>query len=312
MSIDALQSKIRKMKNPTMVCICPYYDQIPAYLRENARAEFGDTLRAAAEACRAFSCGILDALADIVPAVSVETACFTALGADGTTAMQQVLNYATQKGYSVLLDAMRCDIAPNAELLAQSCFGLIQVGDYGYRPYVCDGVLLSSYLGSDAVKPFTRFCAEGRNVFLLAHSSNKSAREVQDLLSGDRVVYQVMADLAMRWSTDLFGTNGYSEIGLVVGANNVPVLQSIRSHFAAPVVIHSAYRTPQYNAKVGGAAHSQHCYGTAADISVKGQTPAAVAAFARELMPDWGGVGVYAGQGFTHVDVREIRADWTG
>ena len=98
MSIDALQSKIRKMKNPTMVCICPYYDQIPAYLRENARAEFGDTLRAAAEACLAFSCGILDALADIVPAVSVETACFTALGADGTTAMQQVLNYATQKG----------------------------------------------------------------------------------------------------------------------------------------------------------------------------------------------------------------------
>ena len=86
MSIDALQSKIRKMKNPTMVCICPYYDQIPAYLRENARAEFGDTLRAAAEACLAFSCGILDALADIVPAVSVETACFTALGADGTTA----------------------------------------------------------------------------------------------------------------------------------------------------------------------------------------------------------------------------------
>ena len=92
----------------------------------------------------------------------------------------------------------------------------------------------------------------------------------------------------------------------------VMVLQSIRSHFAAPVVIHSTYRTPQYNAKVGGAAHSQHCYGTAADISVKGQTPAAVAAYARELMPDWGGVGVYAGQGFTHVDVRETRADWTG
>lgn len=92
----------------------------------------------------------------------------------------------------------------------------------------------------------------------------------------------------------------------------VMVLQSIRSHFAAPVVIHSAYRTPQYNAKVGGAAHSQHCYGTAADISVRGQTPAAVAAYARDLMPDWGGVGVYAGQGFTHIDVRETRADWNG
>lgn len=92
----------------------------------------------------------------------------------------------------------------------------------------------------------------------------------------------------------------------------VMVLQSIRSHFAAPVVIHSAYRTPQYNAKIGGVAHSQHCYGTAADIVVRGKTPAAVAAYARKIMPDWGGVGVYAGQGFTHVDVREARADWTG
>ena len=90
----------------------------------------------------------------------------------------------------------------------------------------------------------------------------------------------------------------------------VMVLEPIRANFGAPVTINSAYRTPEYNAKVGGAAHSQHCYGTAADIVVKGQTPAAVAAFARALMPDWGGVGVY--KSFTHIDVREAKADWTG
>lgn len=97
---------------------------------------------------------------------------------------------------------------------------------------------------------------------------------------------------------------------VLVAPRLVMVLQSIRSHFGVPVIIHSAYRTPEYNAKVGGAAHSQHCYGTAADIVVKGQTPEAVAAFARTLMPDWGGVGVY--KSFTHIDVREARADWTG
>ena len=48
----------------------------------------------------------------------------------------------------------------------------------------------------------------------------------------------------------------------------------------------------------------------AADISVKGQTPAAVAAFARQLMPDWGGVGIY--KTFTHIDVRETQANWLG
>lgn len=99
---------------------------------------------------------------------------------------------------------------------------------------------------------------------------------------------------------------------VLVAPRLVMVLETIRSHFGTAVTINSGYRTPQYNAEVGGVAHSQHCYGMAADISVKGQTPAAVAAFARTLMPDWGGVGIYAKKGFTHIDVREKRSDWTG
>lgn len=97
---------------------------------------------------------------------------------------------------------------------------------------------------------------------------------------------------------------------VLIAPRLVMVLETIRAHFGVAVTINSGYRTPEYNAKVGGAAHSQHCYGMAADIVVKGQTPEAVAAFARTLMPDWGGVGVY--KSFTHIDVREARADWTG
>lgn len=97
---------------------------------------------------------------------------------------------------------------------------------------------------------------------------------------------------------------------VLVAPRLVMVLESVRTHFGAAVTINSGYRTPQYNAKVGGVAHSQHCYGTAADIVVKGQTPEAVAAYARQLMPDWGGVGIYAKKGFTHIDVREKRSDW--
>ena len=99
---------------------------------------------------------------------------------------------------------------------------------------------------------------------------------------------------------------------VLVAPRLVMVLQSIRSHFGAAVTINSGYRTPQYNTTVGGVTDSQHCYGTAADITVKGQKPAAVAAYARQLMPDWGGVGVYSQKGFTHIDVREAKADWNG
>lgn len=97
---------------------------------------------------------------------------------------------------------------------------------------------------------------------------------------------------------------------VLVAPRLVMVLQTIRDHFGASVTISSGYRTPQYNTKVGGVAHSQHCYGTAADIMVKGQKPADVAAYARKIMPSWGGVGIYST--FTHVDVREVRSDWTG
>ncbi len=106
-----------------------------------------------------------------------------------------------------------------------------------------------------------------------------------------------------------FACNDGSD-AVLVAPRLVMVLQTIRDHFGVPVTINSAYRTPQYNAKVGGVAHSQHCYGTAADITVKGQKPETVAAYARTIMPDWGGVGIYST--FTHVDVRETKSDWKG
>ena len=99
---------------------------------------------------------------------------------------------------------------------------------------------------------------------------------------------------------------------VLVAPRLVMVLQSIRDHFGKAVNINSGYRTPQYNAKVGGAAQSQHCYGTAADITVKDVGVETVAAYARKIMTDWGGVGIYKAQGFTHIDVRETRSDWNG
>lgn len=99
---------------------------------------------------------------------------------------------------------------------------------------------------------------------------------------------------------------------VLVAPRLVMVLQSIRDHFGTAVNINSGYRTPQYNTKVGGVDQSQHCYGTAADITVTDVKVETVAAYARKIMPDWGGVGIYKAQGFTHIDVREDRSDWNG
>jgi len=43
-------------------------------------------------------------------------------------------------------------------------------------------------------------------------------------------------------------------------------LQKIRDYFDKPIIIVSAYRTPTYNKKVGGAANSNHLKGMAYDM----------------------------------------------
>ena len=90
----------------------------------------------------------------------------------------------------------------------------------------------------------------------------------------------------------------------------VEILQKIRTHFGKAVTINSGYRTVSKNKACGGATYSQHLYGTAADITVKGVAPKTVAAYAETLMPKKGGIGIYGT--FTHIDVREVRARWNG
>lgn len=263
MSIDLLQTKIRKMKNPTMVCICPNIMDIPMPIRERAIERFGHTLQAAAEAYREFSCGILDALQPIVPAVSIVSGAFFALGADGVRAMEQVLRFAAECGYYVLLDTARADIGVSAQMLANACFGSIQVGEQNFTPYPCDGVMMSAYPGSDAVMPFIGFCEKGKNVFVVSHSSNKSAKEVQDLISGDRLVYQVMADLAMRWSRNRFAQNGFSEIGICVGATNPSVLARLRKSYDRLFFLVPGYGAQGAGAREASAAFNQIGHGAA-------------------------------------------------
>ena len=94
----------------------------------------------------------------------------------------------------------------------------------------------------------------------------------------------------------------------------VEVLQKIRDHFKKSVTINSAYRTPGKNKAVGGAAYSQHLYGTAADIVVGSGSnkvsPKIVAVYAESLLPGKGGIGIYST--FTHIDVRATKSRWNG
>lgn len=99
---------------------------------------------------------------------------------------------------------------------------------------------------------------------------------------------------------------------LVVQQGLYDLLELIREEFGKPIYVNSGYRSPQHNAKVGGAKGSYHVKGMAADIRPRqGQN------FESELgrlknicnrLCD-GGVGFY--NTFVHVDIGPNRR-WNG
>lgn len=88
------------------------------------------------------------------------------------------------------------------------------------------------------------------------------------------------------------------------------LLMCIRDRFGHPIVVNSGYRSPSYNAKVGGASNSFHVKGLAADIRPLAKEANLLARLQDICLRtnEIGGVGLY--DTFVHVDARGTKARW--
>ena len=82
-------------------------------------------------------------------------------------------------------------------------------------------------------------------------------------------------------------------------------LQALRDRLGKPLIVRSAYRSPEHNRAVGGAKSSKHMDGTAFDIAMANHDPVAFEAAAREV--GFLGFGFYPRSGFIHVDLGPAR-----
>ena len=131
--------------------------------------------------------------------------------------------------------------------------------------------------------------------------------------------------MTKNFSIEEFDCNDGSKMPINVYHNMVKVanqLQVLRNYIGKPIQINSAYRSEQYNAKIGGAHKidkkgnrietSQHVFGRAADIVVKGMSPLAVHTTIELLIEKGdmlqGGLGLY--NSFVHYDIRGTKARW--
>ncbi len=196
MSIDVLQTKIREKRCPLALALRAEPDDLPPDSRSGSTAAD----------CERYLSSLLDAAAPLVPAVTFDPLGYLALGPEGLAVLGRLVERAGALGLYVLVKPMRSDGAAGAALSAKLWFD----------GFGADGVCVGAFTGSDGVRPYLPYCKAGKSVFLLARTDGRSAREVQDLLSGDRVVHTVLLDLAVRWGGALVGASGYQGIGAVV------------------------------------------------------------------------------------------------
>ena len=237
---------VTQKKNPVCVGIDPRATSLPESLRPNPSASIEQIVQSVETFCLA----IIDAVADLVPAVKPQAAFFEELGPLGMVALHKTVRYANQRGLLVIMDAKRGDIGTTAAAYANAYLGSGAPGSSAYSPWGADALTINPYLGADTLEPFTQRCAtSGSGVFVLVKTSNPGSSFFQDQrLEDGRTVSEKIADQVESLSYSTRGDLGYGDIGAVVGATYPKELQAMRQRMPSAWIL-----IPGYGAQGGSA-----------------------------------------------------------
>lgn len=92
---------------------------------------------------------------------------------------------------------------------------------------------------------------------------------------------------------------------ILINEDALDKLQALRTTLGKPLLITSAYRSPEHNRRVGGAKNSYHMQGVAFDVRMENQDPHEFEAAARAA--GFTGIGYYPKSGFMHIDTGPAR-----
>lgn len=216
-----LAQAIKVKRSPLVVGLDPRLDQLPWALQDLARGDLAQQ----AEAYQNFCVGVIDAVADVVPAVKPQFAFFEELGPAGMAALGQVTAHARSRDLLVIGDGKRGDIGSTAAAYANAYLGKAS-------PWGMDSLTVNPYLGRDSIEPFVQVARQrDAGVFFLVKTSNPGSGDLQDLRSDDATIAQHVAKMLQRFSQDggaSIGPDRLSEIGAVVGATYPQQLNEMR------------------------------------------------------------------------------------
>lgn len=260
--MDRLTTAIEARHNPSVIGLDPAAPLIPQQIVASYGDEAADTADDPAEigalrlamAFLAFNTAIIDAVADLVPAVKPQIAMYEALGPRGVDVYAKTCRYAHQHGLYVIGDVKRGDIGSTAAAYAHHLSGVASLRADGepdvYDPWCQDAVTVNPYLGADGIAPFTAAAKQSdKDIFVLVHTSNPSSAQIQELeLHDGGRLYERVSSLVESWGEGSRGDYGYSRVGAVFGATFGEQGAALRDRMP-----HTMLLVPGYGAQGGTA-----------------------------------------------------------
>ena len=212
--IDRLIAQIQQKNTPCIVGLDPALERMPIKWLQEREVNEHSSLEEKAEAIYQYNLMVLDAIADLVPAVKPQSAYYELFGSAGIVALEKTVRAARDRDLLVVLDVKRGDIASTATAYAKS-----YLPSKPAHPLEADAITIVPYLGKDCLDPFFEEAIKwGKGVFVCVKTSNPGASIVQEQKIDNRYLYEIIADLIKPASDKSIGTSGYSGIGAVVGA----------------------------------------------------------------------------------------------
>lgn len=262
--VDRLFDKMLKLNSRVCVGLDPELWKFPRRLLEkyDLRITSDQELDAysferATNCIIEFNKMVIDAVCDYAAAIKPQSAHYERFGYYGIRALYETVKYAKERGAIVILDAKRNDIGSTAEKYARAYIGVDKGAGCAAIPF--DALTVNPYLGSDGIRPFVDYCSKnGKGIFVLVKTSNKSSSEIQDLRlrEDDLAIAQKVALLVKQWGDDVIGDSGYSAVGAVVGATHPRDISTLRE-----TMPQSTFLMPGYGAQGGKAENVVDAFG---------------------------------------------------
>lgn len=281
--INRLVAKIKETNAPIVVGLDPMMKFIPEHIQKKAFAEYGETLKGAAEAIWQYNKEIVDAIYDLIPAVKPQIAMYEQFGIEGLIVFHKTVEYCKQKGLIVIGDIKRGDIGSTSEAYAVGHLGKVQVGANSFYGFDEDFATVNPYLGSDGVNPFIKVCKEEKKgLFILVKTSNPSSGEFQDQLVQGRPLYELVGEKVAKWGEDAMG-DSYSYVGAVVGATYPEQGKVLRKIMPKAFIL-----VPGYGAQGGKGADLVHFFNEDGLGAIVNSSRGIIAAYQQEKYASFG------------------------